>query len=59
MREAAGRSGLKPKAWVAGALYAAIEALYAVLGYADLSTTTIYTIAIGAEAREFITREWG
>ena len=36
-----------------------MEALYAVLGYADPSTTTVYTIAIGAEAREFIARVWG
>ena len=30
----------------------------AVLGHADLSTTAIYTTAIGAEARELVARVW-
>ena len=30
----------------------------AVLGHADLSTTAIYTTAIGAEHREFVARVW-
>ena len=31
----------------------------AVLGHADVSTTAIYTTAIGAEARELVSRVWG
>ena len=31
----------------------------AVLGHADLTTTAIYTTAIGAEARELVARMWG
>ena len=30
----------------------------ALLGHSDLSTTVIYTTAIGAEARELVAREW-
>ena len=30
----------------------------AVLGHASLDTTAIYTTAIGAEARELVTRVW-
>jgi len=30
----------------------------AVLGHADLSTTAIYTTAIGAEERELVARVW-
>ena len=36
-----------------------LPTIAAVLGYADLSTTAIYTTAIGAEAREFIAWVWG
>ena len=36
-----------------------LPTIAAVLGYADLSTTAIYTTTIGAEAREFIARVWG
>ena len=31
----------------------------AVLGCASLTTTAIYTTAIGAEARELVSRVWG
>ena len=31
----------------------------AVLGHAQLTTTAIYTTAIGAEARELVARMWG
>ena len=30
----------------------------AVFGYASLTTTAIYTTAIGAEARELVSRVW-
>ena len=43
---------------------AAVEAgvplptIAAILGHADLTTTAIYTTAIGAEARELVARMW-
>ena len=36
-----------------------LPTIAAVLGHADLSTTAIYTTAIGAEARELVARVWG
>ena len=35
-----------------------LTATAAVLGHADVSTTAIYTTAIGAEARELVSRVW-
>ena len=35
-----------------------LPTIAAVLGHADLSTTAIYTTAIGAEARELVARVW-
>ena len=36
----------------------ALPTIAAVLGHASLSTTAIYTTAIGAEARELVSRVW-
>ena len=36
-----------------------LTTITAVLGHADVSTTAIYTTAIGAEARELVSRVWG
>ena len=36
-----------------------LPTIAAVLGHASLSTTAIYTTAIGAEARELVSRVWG
>ena len=35
-----------------------LPTIAAVLGHANLSTTAIYTTAIGAEARELVARVW-
>ena len=35
-----------------------LPTIAAVLGHASLTTTAIYTTAIGAEAREFVSRVW-
>ena len=35
-----------------------LPTIAAVLGHADISTTAIYTTAIGAEARELVSRVW-
>ena len=35
-----------------------LPTIAAVLGHASLSTTAIYTTAIGAEARELVSRVW-
>ena len=35
-----------------------LTTIAAVLGHADVSTTPIYTTAIGAEARELVARIW-
>ena len=35
-----------------------LTTIAAVLGHADVSTTAIYTAAIGAEARELVARVW-
>ena len=35
-----------------------LPTIAAVLGHAELTTTAIYTTAIGAEARELIARMW-
>ena len=35
-----------------------LTTIAAVLGHADVSTTAIYTTAIGAEARELVSRVW-
>ena len=35
-----------------------LTTIAAVLGHADVSTTAIYTTAIGAEARELVSRLW-
>ena len=35
-----------------------LTTIAAVLGHADVSTTAIYATAIGAEARELVSRLW-
>ena len=35
-----------------------LPTIAAVLGHASLTTTAIYTTAIGAEARELVSRVW-
>ena len=35
-----------------------LPTIAAVLGHADLSTTALYTTAIGTEARELVARVW-
>ena len=35
-----------------------LPTLAAVLGHASLNTTAVYTTAIGAEARELVSRVW-
>ena len=35
-----------------------VAAVAAVLSHADISTTAIYTTALGAEARERVSRVW-
>ena len=47
-------------AWGVAAIEAGVPltTIAAILGHADISTTAIYTTAIGVEAREFVSRMW-